>query len=240
MTITINEPDQIDVTATSESTYNVTATAQASQAVTISLPNQGEKGDKGDPGIFIPVGVDKEIQYNDGGVLGADNELKWDKNQKTLRIGSSSPALFQDNPIVAIGSVDDFLQLVVHNESESATASSDFVAVADNGNDDAFYINMGINSSVYSVEGDASGANDGYVYIDGGNLFIATNTVGKHVIIQSEGEDVTDTVCTIKATGIEMATGKTITNRPEIFYGTGSPPSPTGKADGTLFFKYTP
>jgi hypothetical protein len=27
-------------------------------------------------------------------------------------------------------------------------------------------------------------------------------------------------------------------NRPLIFFGTGSPPSATGLADGTLFFKY--
>jgi hypothetical protein len=45
-------------------------------------------------------------------------------------------------------------------------------------------------------------------------------------------------VLDIDSEGIKMDTGKVITNRPEIYYGTGLPPTISGLIDGTLFFKY--
>lgn len=240
MTVTIGAPSIISVTSTAENQYTVTSTAQSGITATISIPNKGDKGDKGDPGIFIPAGTDKMIQYNDGGVLGSDSDLKWDKNTSTLRIGIDDDSPLPDNPLAMVGHVDSYLQASIKNTSETADASSDFVATADNGTDEAYYLDMGINSSVYDALGDASSANDSYVWANGGDLFLVSETTGKEVKIVSGGGGDADIVASFSSSGLTMYPNKTINQRPEIYYGTGSPPSATGLADGTLFIKYTP
>lgn len=240
MTVTVTEPAAISVTATSESAYDVTISEPTAQTVTVSIPNKGDKGDKGDPGEVIPTGVDKTIQYNDGGVLGADVNFRWNKNTNTLEIGAPVETVFPNNPAVFVGAVDGYYQLVVQNTQESAAASSDLVVTANNGSDTAKYLDAGINSSVYSVVGDDTGANDSYLLANGGNLCIGTETTAKDIKIYAGGTSASEKVLSVTSSGIVLEAGKTVTNRPEIYYGTGTPPSATGKADGTLFFKYTP
>lgn len=219
--------------------------------------NAGLQGPRGLPGYGIPVGglkyqhltkkenddylvewtdaiggVDKEIQFNDGGTLGADVNFRWDKNTHSLFIGK--PDALSNSPLIIGGTLDDYLQLSVQNTSESSNASSDIVATADSGNDDQHYVDLGINSSVYNRLGDISGPLDSYLAADGGHLFLFADTEGKHVKVAVEGE----LIASFTLDGIELEPGMQVTNRPEVFYGTGSPPSPTGLANGTLFFKY--
>ncbi len=54
------------------------------------------------------------------------------------------------NVISAKGEIDNYLQLNIQNKSGGNTGSSDVVATADNGDENAGYIDMGINSSGYS------------------------------------------------------------------------------------------
>jgi len=258
MTVEVLSPDVITVTATSDTTFNVTVTSPVPISVeSASVGIQGTKGDTGAgvPGggaiaqrlakkttadfdtewvTDIPAGVDKEIQFNDGGTYGSDTDFRWDKNSKSLVIGL--PDLFTNNPLVIGKAIDDFLQFNIQNTSESAGASADIVATADNGDDTKNYVDMGINSSVYDVIDDISDANDSYLAANGGDLFLFADSTGKNIKMAVEGE----LIASVTLNGLELEAGKTVTNRPEIFYGTGSPPSATGKADGTLFFKYTP
>lgn len=185
-----------------------------------------------------PAGVDKEIQYNDALGFGSDSNLKWDKNTKTLRLGIEDDEPLPDNPLAMVGAVDSYLQAGIKNTSETSGASADWVATADNGDDETHYIDMGINSSVYDVEGDATKANDGYVQLEGGDLFLIAETPGTEIPIVIGGTSEDERVAAFTEEGLRMEAGKTITNRPEIFFGTGSPPAPAGLADGTLFFKY--
>jgi len=57
----------------------------------------------------------------------------------------------------------NYFQINVHNNNTSSTASADFIATADNGNDTSHYVDIGINSS---LGGGApfTNANAGYIY----------------------------------------------------------------------------
>jgi hypothetical protein len=60
--------------------------------------------------------------------------------------------------------------------------SGDVVVTADDGNDASHFITMGINGSNYSsLNYPSSLAHDGYVWIEGGNLVIASNTANTYI-----------------------------------------------------------
>jgi len=188
-----------------------------SESETVVVVNDGFKGDKGDTGLGVPnggttgqrlvkksgtdydvewksqppappVGLDKEIPFNDGGVANSDNNFRWNKNTKTLEIGVQGDEVFPHNPLAMIGSVDDYYQVIVHNETEGISASSDYIAVADNGDDESYYLDLGINSSIYDQpDFNAYKANDAYLYVNGGNLVLNAETTGKQVKIAVGG-----------------------------------------------------
>lgn len=212
---------------------------------------QGEsiKGDKGDTGPAGPIaGADKQVQFNDAGKGGVDTNFKWDKNTKTLRIGIEDDAPLPNNPLAMVGAIDGYLQTNIRNTTEGALASSDYVATADNGTDESYYIDMGINSSVYdSPDYEAFKANDSYVIAEGGDLDLCSTKDRIRLIVGGTMDE--DVVGEVVPSGIALKAGSTVsvggyplastTNRPEIFSGTGSPPDPAGLADGSLFFKYS-
>jgi hypothetical protein len=82
------------------------------------------------------------------------------------------------NLMMARGTINNYLQINVKNNSNGNSASSDIVATADNGSETTNYIDMGINSSGYTggVMGDA---NDAYLYNIGQDLVIGTGTAAK-------------------------------------------------------------
>jgi hypothetical protein len=238
------------------------------ESESIVVINDGFKGDVGASGIGVPAGgttgqrlvkktgtdydtewqtqppappsgADKQLQFNDGGVPGIDPNIRWNKNSKTLEIGVPVDVTFPSNPVAAMGFVDDYYQVVINNQFEGLAASSDFVATADNGDDDNFYIDLGINSSIYDQpDYDAYKANDGYLYVNGGNLILNAETVGKRVKIAVGGSKQENIVAEFSETQLKLPQHYAVTNRPEIFYGSGSPPDPTGLLDGTLFIRY--
>lgn len=103
-------------------------------------------------------------------------------------------------------SVDDYSQIVLKNHSQTANASSDIVAVANNGDDSTYYIDMGINSNVYAnVDYAVTGANDGYLYVNGGNLVIGTQTAARVIKFFTDGTDnVSNVRMTINSTGASV------------------------------------
>jgi hypothetical protein len=109
-------------------------------------------------------------------------------------IGLGSPI------IVGTGNTNNYIQVQIQNTSSGSQASSDFVATADNGSDSANYIDMGINSSGWSLgTWTMSGARDGYVFVNGGNMTIGTDTSSKTVSIHTGGTLATNIVTTFNA-----------------------------------------
>ena len=64
--------------------------------------------------------------------------------------------------------VDSYLQSTLQNFSSDSFASGDFVVTADDGSDESWYIDMGMASSTYNIEGfEVVGPHDGYLYVAG-------------------------------------------------------------------------
>ena len=110
--------------------------------------------------------------------------------------------------------VDSYTQIVLQNHNQGANASADFVAVANNGDDGNFYIDMGINSNVYNNSDYAlTGPNDGYLYVNGGNLIIGTQTAAKTISFFTGGTDSTSRIRgTVSDAGLSMVGNVTANN----------------------------
>ena len=99
--------------------------------------------------------------------------------------------------------LDGYSQVVFQNHSSSTYASTDFVATNNIGDDTKHFIDMGINGSNYSTSTwTVNGANDGYLYIDGGNL--ALGTTATNVKFFTGGTLAANVRATIDATGLRV------------------------------------
>jgi hypothetical protein len=78
------------------------------------------------------------------------------------------------------GDVDAYIQFNFQNGNAGPQASGDYVITADNGNDTTHFLNLGITSSTWNGTqpnslGNRLGPNDGYLYIQDGDMFIGTS-----------------------------------------------------------------
>ena len=115
-------------------------------------------------------------------------------------IGDYSNATVQVDSLVP-----DFSQIVFQNHSSSTFASTDFVATNDIGTDASHYIDMGINSNLYydPLTWAINGGNDGYLYVDGGNLALGT-TASNIVFFTGDVSDINSIQATISNTGLNV------------------------------------
>lgn len=86
------------------------------------------------------------------------------------------------NVISARGSYNNYLQLNIQNNNGGASASSDIVATADNGNETSNFVNLGINGDGYTGSGITAGANNAYLFSTGNHLIIGNNTDNKNLL----------------------------------------------------------
>jgi hypothetical protein len=101
-----------------------------------------------------------------------------------LYAGQSSFTPLANTVVQISGNVNNFAQVNNQNSNSGAQASTDYVATANNGNQNDTYIDMGINSSGYNQSSyGLQSANDGYLYVagntitGGGNLVLSTTTL---------------------------------------------------------------
>ncbi len=90
------------------------------------------------------------------------------------------------NAIVGKGSINNYLQLNIQNQSAGNASSSDVVATANNGDENNNYIDMGINGGS-NTSGVMGNANDGYLYNVGQNLLMGTASASKSVVFLTGG-----------------------------------------------------
>ncbi len=128
-------------------------------------------------------------------------------------------AISVTNPWVnGTNSVNAVTQAHYINLSNGAGASTDVVCTADTGTDTTLFINMGINSSGWSTgTWTINGALDGYLYVQGANIAVGTDTAGKIVQIftggtlaANERARFTDTYQAIKNATLEERLGGVI------------------------------
>jgi hypothetical protein len=109
---------------------------------------------------------------------------------------------------------DTYAQINFQNINGGSSASTDFVATANNGTDGSHYINMGINSNTYNdPEFSAFVANDGYLYVrgdeEGGNLVVGTATLGGDIKFISGGTDAANIVAVMHAKNTQSTSATT-------------------------------
>ena len=101
--------------------------------------------------------------------------------------------------------VNSYSQNVLKNHSSGSNASADFVAVNNIGDDSVNYIDVGINSSTFAnVDYSIMGANSGYLYINGGDLSIGTQTATKNILFHTGGTTANKLRATISDTGLAV------------------------------------
>lgn len=91
------------------------------------------------------------------------------------------------NLINGKGYIDNYLQFNIQNKSAGASASSDVVATADNGDESSGFIDMGINSSGNASTGAIGGVGTAYLYSTGNDLAIGNGSANKSIVFFTGG-----------------------------------------------------
>ena len=90
------------------------------------------------------------------------------------------------NAIVARGSLNNYFQLNIQNQSNGNTASSDVVATADNGTETVNYVDLGMNGSG-NTQAVFGNPDDAYLYTTGNNFLMGTATAGEALVFMTGG-----------------------------------------------------
>jgi hypothetical protein len=114
--------------------------------------------------------------------------------------------LGSDHVVQFSGNVNAYSQVNFQNINAGNLASTDYVATADDGDDDNYYVNLGINSSTYDDPVDYPGfyAHDSYLHNHGGNLILNPETTGTYIKLMVGGTDTSNVVAAVSETGIEV------------------------------------
>lgn len=104
-----------------------------------------------------------------------------------MGLNGTTPLTIANPAINASNTANGVVQLNIQNQSSGTSASSDLVATADTGTDSVNYVDLGINSSTYSDAAyNIGGALDAYLYSNGGNLSIGTQST-KDLVFHTDG-----------------------------------------------------
>lgn len=123
-------------------------------------------GSSGGGGTTSPGGAPTNLQYNNSGSFGGVS------GSSVGAQGSVSLSSVGINTGLAItGNINDYHEVNLRNASSGASASTDFIATADNGTSSTFYVDLGINGSGGGTA-PFTGANAAYLYTDQGMLNI--------------------------------------------------------------------
>lgn len=100
--------------------------------------------------------------------------------------------------------VNTFGQIIATNHNNGSQVSMDLALANDIGSDSIHYIDLGINSSTYNnAEYSICSPNSGYLFINGGDLSIGTQTAGD-ILFHTGGTTLNDLRVTISDTGVDV------------------------------------
>ena len=134
-----------------------------------------------------------------------------------LNVGFPSPIIFGNVVVNAVNTANSYVQLNIQNiDSIGTNNSADFIATAPDGTDTSKFIDMGINGNNFvSSTWTISGKDDGYLYVNTGNLTLGTDTLGTTVKVHVGGTLAANVVATfsnnsVTVTGNVIVSGKYI------------------------------
>lgn len=141
--------------------------------------------------IPVPAFTSGSIIYADGTNLAQDNAaLFYDATNKYVKVGGGTPTitLDSDHTFSGVKASAGYVSFDVQNTTAGTSASSDFIATSDTGTDTTNYFDIGINNSTYSDAAyNIGGALSGYMYTNGGDLTVGTQTATKVVKVHTGG-----------------------------------------------------
>jgi hypothetical protein len=113
--------------------------------------------------------------------------------------------------------LNNYTQFSLQNLNAGTLASADFVITADNGNDTTNYSDMGVASSGHNDPTHSVVLpNDGYYYINGGNLIIGTQTAAKIIKFIQGGTLIANEVARFAPTTNNLLVGTTVDTTSKI------------------------
>ena len=153
-------------------------------------------------------GVANQLTYWSGtSAVSWSTSLAFDPTNFTLQVGTTAGQT-TDTAFQATKTSTGAYQFNLQNTSNGASASGDHVITADTGNNTTNYIDMGINSSAYSdVNYTIGGALCGYVYVNGWDFSLGTQTAAKVIKFHTAGTLAANLRLTISDTTATFAAG---------------------------------
>ena len=146
-----------------------------------------------------------------------------------LGVGSNFTATDKNIMASFVQNINDYTQIIVQNPNAGTSASADIIINNDNTTGAGVYGDFGINSSTYSGSGSLALPNATYLYSNGGDLVIGTNTAHSIRFVTNAGTD----KLVFDSNG-NLAIGTTPTNLNLLEIGAGtSAKAPLGFAAGT-------
>lgn len=151
-----------------------------------------------------PGGPTSSIQFNNAGNFSGSSEFVWNNTNTGLYIGQ--PTLTASAPLsIKHDDGNTYQQVMFQNTNAGTSASTDFVATADNGSDTTYYVDVGINSSGYADPAySMAGPNDTYIYSVGGDIAVGTQTPGTTIKFHTGGTTSDKQRLEINDTGIAI------------------------------------
>lgn len=143
----------------------------------------------------------EQVRISENGNVGIGTASFDGTNPEKLLVQAGATTSF--NVISGKGTIDNYLQLNIQNQSNTGNASSDVVATAANGNESVNYVDMGINSGAYtSTSAPILGAgNTAYLYSTGKDFVIGNGSGGRNLIFFTNSFASSDEKMRITSTG---------------------------------------
>ncbi|HEY9005045.1 MAG TPA: tail fiber domain-containing protein [Ohtaekwangia sp.] len=123
----------------------------------------------------------ERMRLTTSGNLGLGSNTFDGTNPEKLLVDAGTTSSY--NLMTGRGSIDNYLQINVKNNSAGGSASSDLVATSNNGSETTNYVDLGINSGSYTNVSFPvlSGANTAYLYSTGNDFVIGNGTASKPI-----------------------------------------------------------
>lgn len=113
--------------------------------------------------------------YQQGSTISINTSSFTTLSPEVLFLNQANTSSF--NLMTGVGLVNNYFQINVKNNGSGVSSSSDIVATANNGTETSLFIDMGINGSGFTGNGNGLGqANDAYLYSTGKNLYLGNLT----------------------------------------------------------------
>ncbi len=143
----------------------------------------------------------EQMRINELGKTGIGTSTFNPTNPEKLIVNAGNTSSV--NLICGKGTYDNYLQLNIWNLNNTPNASSDIVATAANGTDSTLYVDLGINSGVYTNTANpiSGGFNTAYLYTTGNDFVIGNGTAAANLIFFTGGYATTNEALRITGTG---------------------------------------